>query len=191
MPTPEDCGTLEGYLRAIDALAAEMQRKWGWGRLPRLVGAREPDLLARFTRQQATWSMAYQAAWEAPVLTRDLLAAVQQKSGAMQRAWNALDANAEEAGERPLAPFVWTAQLADGSLAAIVQTDAEASAVIALAQAEGRPTTVFTLDEIGNLIDAIPGALQLAKAAWPDAKFIARKLPPGPAWDDDGDEIPF
>ena len=187
MPSPEDCGTLTGYFEAVEAARVEVETTYGAGRAERLAAKDHPDLLAKFRRQQATWSAAYQAAWSAPYLTANLLETVQLKSAAMRRGWQALADHAEANGHRAIAPWVWEVRLADGSVAALVQTDAEVAKVIA----EGRHVSVYTPDEIGHLIDAIPGALQMAKAAWPGAKFTRTKLNSGPAWDDEGDEIPF
>ena len=190
MPNSDDCGTLSGYFEAVQAMAEGMAIKWGWGRLERLVGQSEPDLLAKFRRQQATWSAAYQAAWASEMRTRDQLAAVMATAPAMLRGGRALDAKAEELGHRPIQPWVWEVPLATGEVAAVVQTDAE----VAMAQAgqAGRYVSVYTLAEIGCVIDAIPGALQMAKAAWPGAKFQpSRSVPAGPAWSDEGDAIPF
>jgi hypothetical protein len=187
MPSPEDCGALRGYFEGVEAVREEIETKWGAGRAEKLAG---DDLRARFRRQQATWSQAYQTAWEAGILTRDLLEAVQQKAAAMQRGWLALDQAAEAAGHRPIRPWVWEVMLADGSVAALVQTEAE----VAMVQASGRFTAVYTAVEIGHLLDAIPGSLQMAKAIWPGAKFQAANIgnPMGaPEWSDDGDEIPF
>lgn len=190
MPKPEDCGLLEGLREGVDAARAEAEGKWGAWRLERLTGLGNVELLARFRRQQVTWSVALQAAWDAPILTRDILATVQEKAAAMQRAWRALDAWAEEAGHRPCAPWVWEVPLADGSVAALVQDNEGAAKVIA----DGRFLVVYTLQEVGNLIDAIPGALQLAKVHWPGAKFQAAAVVNNlgaPEWSDDGDAIPF
>jgi hypothetical protein len=188
MPQPDDCGMLSGYLEAVEAARSEVERTWGVGRVELIAGATDADLLARFRRQQATWSVAYQAAWDAPILTRDLLAGVQAKAASMQRGWNALAAHAAQLGHREIAPWVWEVRLADGSVAAFVQTDAEASKVIA----DGRHVAVYTAAEVGHVIDALPAALQLAKAEWPGAKVQAsRPIPPGPAWKPEGDEIPF
>lgn len=186
MPRAEDCAVLTGYFQATETAREESEAKWGWGRAEKLA---PPDLLAKFRRQQVTWSAAYQAAWEAPILTRGLLDAVVAKSAAMVRAWAALDAAATEAGHRAIAPWVWEVPLADGTVAAFVQTDAEASKVIA----EGRYLVVYTAREVGNVIDALPQSLALAKVQFPGAKFQGRSFPPGerPEWLDGGDEIPF
>jgi len=184
MPSAEDCAMLTGYLQATEQAREACEARWGWGRAEKLA---TPDLLARFRRQQATWSAAYAAAWDAPILTRDLLATVQQKAAAMVRAWDAIGAAAEEAGHRPIAPWVWEVPLSGGSVAAFVQTDAEVSRVIA----DGRHLSVYTPAEVGRLIDAIPGALQMAKVHFPGAKFIGTRIPDGPEWRPEGDDIPF
>jgi hypothetical protein len=154
MPSPEDAGLLQGLLEAVDAVAGELQTKWGVGRLELLVGVDSADLLARFRRQQATWSTTLQAAWQADPLPADLLAAAQAKAASMQRAWRALDAHAEEAGRRPIAPWVWEVPLAGGRVAALVQTEPE----VALVKAGGRWVDVYTATDIGHLIDALPEA---------------------------------
>lgn len=181
MPQPEDCAMLTAYFDGVDHVRAEHEAKWGSGRLPLLVAA---DLRARFYRQLAIWSVAYAAAWAAPILTRGLLEAVQTKAAAVTRAWAALDAAAAEAGHRPIAPWVWEVALADGTVAALVQTDAEASKVIA----EGRHVAVYTLAEVGHVIDALPEALKLAKVEWPGAKVQPPRGKREPA---PNDEIPF
>lgn len=187
MPSSEDCALIQGYFEGIEEARREVELKWGVGRAELLA---DPDLRARWRRQCVSWREAYAAAWDAPILTRDLLAAVQAKAASMIRGYAALDASAEHLGHRPIAPWVWECLLGDGSVAAIVQTNAEASKVIA----EGRFLVVYTLAEIGNVISALPQALQLAKQAWPGSKFRAPKIPndlgAGP-WREDGDEIPF
>lgn len=190
MPAPEDCGLLNGLLEGVEAAREAAEHEWGVHRLERLAGLHNVDLLARFRRQQRSWSEALQAAWDAPILTRDLLERVQGKAGAMQRAWAALATWAAEAGHRPVAPWVWEVPLADGSVAALVETDEAAAKVLA----EGRHVAVYTAREIGNLLDAVPAALQMAKVVFPGAKFqgvrIANDLG-APEWSDTGDEIPF
>jgi len=187
--SPEDAVTLQAYGEAVDAARVESEAKWGMGRLERLAGLKAADLLARFRRQQATWSTALQAAYAADFLTRDLLDAVQAKAGAMQRAYAALDAWAEGEGHRPVAPWVWEAWLADGSVLAVVETDEGAGKVIA----EGRYVQVYTVKEVARVIDLIPEALKLAKTAWPGSKFTGPDYGHGPKreWVDEGDPIPF
>jgi hypothetical protein len=179
---------LVGFFEAVDTARVDLEVKWGAGRLEIIVGRLEPALLARFRGQQARWRAALEVAWKGDFLTRDALALVEQKAGAMRRGWAALDLLAEEAGMRPVAPWVWEIRLADGGVVAFVQTDAEASKVIA----EGRHLSVYTAQEIANLIDMIPEALQQAKEVFPGAKLqtpdpFRRSADPIP-WDD---PIPF
>jgi len=73
--------------------------------------------------------------------------------------------------------------LADGTVAAIVQTHDDAAHVIA----SGRYVSVYSLDEIANIIDALPPALTVAKVVFPGAKFIGGD----PKWVAQGDPLPF
>lgn len=157
--SPEDAAVLVGFFEAVDGVRLGLERTWGAGRLEVIAGLKNPALLARFRGQQARWRSALEAAWKADVLTADALALVEQKAGSMQRAWLALDTAAEEEGHRPIAPWVWEVRLADGSVAALVQTDAEASKVIA----DGRHVHVYTAAEVGRLIDLLPQALEVSK----------------------------
>ena len=189
MPSPEDAALLGGYGEAIEARRIEAERKWGLGRLERLAALGNTELLAKFRRQQATWGAAYEAAWNAPFVSRDALQAVTDKAGAMQRAWAALEAWATEAGHRPVAPWVWEALLRDGTVIALVEDDAAASKVIH----EGRHLAVYTANEVANLNDAIPEALKLAKQVWTGAKFkgadLGQRADSG--WVEEGDAIPI
>lgn len=177
---------LKAYFDGVDNARWAMHQKWGAGRLELLVD----DLTrARFARQRVTWVAALKAGWDSPFLTRDQLALVEQKAAAMQRGWAAMDAIAEVAGHRPVAPWVWEAPLADGTVAAFVQTQAEVGKVIA----DGRHVYVFTLAEVGYLIDQMPDVLGRARVEFPGAKFeaaVTNRLG-APPWSDEGDEIPF
>jgi len=167
--SPEDAAMLSGFFDGADVCRIEAERKWGTGRLESMAARLDPALFARFRGQQARWRKALESAWKAEFLTRDMLAEVEQKTGSMQRGWAALDTLAEEAGMRPIQPWVWEVRLEDGSVAAFVETDAEAGKVIA----EGRHLHVYTAREVAALIDMIPGALKLAKVEFPGAKLQA------------------
>lgn len=193
-PSAEDAATLQAYFEGVNAKRVEIEAKWGVGRVEILAG---DDLRARWRRQCASWSAVYREAWETDgFLTRDRLQAVQDKAAAMRRGFDALDAAAEEAGHRPLKPWVWEVMLPGGEVAAFVQTDAEAAHVIA----EGRYLAVYTLAEVANVIAALPDALKLAKQVFPGARFLPpvvsrrsqvdNRLEAGP-WRPEGDEIPF
>jgi hypothetical protein len=186
MPSPEDAAVLKAYFDGVDHERWEAEKKWGAGRLELLVD----DLTrARFARQRVTWVEALRTAWEAPFVTRDHLALVGQKAAAMRRGFAAMDAIAEEAGHRAIAPWVWEAPLADGSVAAFVQSQAEVGRVIA----QGRHLYVFTVAEVGYLIDKLPEVLCQAKVHFPGAKFEASVVNNlgAPPWSDRGDDIPF
>ena len=80
---------------SVDQVAREMERRWGVGRLVRLVS---PATLVRFRQAHALWTQAYSA-------DRDP-AEAERTSAMMIRAWQALDAEATAAGHEPLAPTV-------------------------------------------------------------------------------------
>lgn len=181
MPSAEDCATLQAYLTGVDATAREHEAKWGMDRLPMLV---DDELRAKFFRQRAKWSGHMAAAWEAQFVTRDMLDAVASSSAGLRRGWQALDAAAEVAGHRPIAPYVWEATLKDGTVAAVVQTVAEASKVCA----DGRHRAVYTMDEIANIIDALPAAITVAKVEFPGSKVLPQS---DRSWAKAGEEIPF
>lgn len=187
MPASEDCATLQAYFEGVAEARRELEAKWGVGRAELLAS---DELRARWAGQCARWAAAYTAAWDAAFLTQGLLADVQALAGAMKRGLAALDAAAEVAGHRPVAPWVWECLLPGGEVAAIVQTNAEAGKVIA----EGRFLVVYTLAEIGNVLASLPDALKMAKQIFPGARFrappVTNDLGAGP-WRPEGDEIPF
>lgn len=188
MPSPDDAAALGAYGEAVEAARLESETKWGFGRVERLAALYNPDLLARFRRQQAKWSAAYSAAWDAPILTRDLLQAVVDQAGSIQRGFAALDAWATEAGHREIAPWVWETVLEDGTVVAFVENDEGAGKVIA----EGRNIAVYTKREVARIIDALPDALKLSKSYWVGAKFVGPDIPrTNGEWVEHGDEIPF
>lgn len=185
MPSSADCATLQAIFEGVDAARAAAEAEWGSERLPLLV---DEELRIKLRKQQARWSVAYQAAWQSNMLTRDQLEAVQSAAGGMLRAWTALGAAASEAGHRPLNPEVWEARLSDGTVLAVVRTNDEAAHVVA----SGRAVAVYTLAEVANVIDALPAALQMAKVVFPGAKVTGHSMAPADrSWVEHGDEIPF
>jgi hypothetical protein len=162
MPSPEDSATIMALTHGVDHVAQQAEAYWGVGRLPLLA---DDDLRAKFARQALRWRNALEEAWDATILTRDQLDAVQKASGGMQRAWQALDRAAKESGAKALSPDVWEVCLSDGSVACIVHTNAEAGHVIA----EGRSHNVWTLEEIARAIEMLPETIRQAKVAFPGA----------------------
>lgn len=127
-------------LDEADMAEIEMTRKWGPGRLRLLVSK---DMREKFDRQRYLKS---QALWEGE------LEDVRRESARMVTAWNALDRHATASGAQPIHATVWETRLPCGKIAAIVK---EPEAVRHVAS-EGRYTLIYTLDEIGRLIEGFP-----------------------------------
>lgn len=181
MPSSDDAATLQAYFEGIDHTRAEVDREWGSGRLVMLV---DDELRAKFNRQQTKWSDAYREAWQSERVTGPQLDAVKAHAAAMKRAYAALASAASEGGHRPISPEVWETTLADGTVVAVVRTDAEVGKVLA----DGRHLSVYSLREIAHVIDALPPALQLAKQVFPGAVI---QQPTDKSWVRHGDQIPF
>ena len=152
MPSPEDAITLKAHYDGVDHVAREMENRWGVGRLPLLV---DGELRARFERQGLRFNTALEQAWQSEFLTRDILDGVAKAAGGMERAWKALDAAAKATGAKPIDPDVWEAVLSDGSIVAVVRTNAEAGAVLR----EGRQLSVWTMEEVARAIELMPEML--------------------------------
>jgi len=140
------------YIDGVDAVAVRMERKWGCDRLRLLVSH---EMREKFDRQRYRMAAA---------VHNGELHEVQRECERMVVAWSKLNEAAEAAGAEPIKPEVWEVTLEDGSVAAIVQTTAEAHAVVA----EGRQVAVYGLDEIARMLWTYPGVLK-AKKLWPGA----------------------
>jgi hypothetical protein len=151
------------HLDGADALAIDMDRKWGNGRLRLLISA---DLRERFDRQRLKLDEA--------ILTGGV-ADVQREADRMCNAWRALDAAAEASGAKKLSLVVWEAPLANGRTLALVRTHEEAAQVIS----EGRAVEVWTLEEVVRVVQNFP-ALGKAKATWPGATVVGARRPTDP-----------
>lgn len=153
------------YLDEADLTASEMEAKWGADRLRLLV---TPELREKFDRQRYLLN---QAIWHGD------LEGVRREAMRMVNAWMALDRAATAAGKSKLDPMVWEIAVADpahadgeGYVAAIVPTNDHAH----LVQADGRKVVVYTLEEIGRLLTAVPGVAK-AKLAFPGAAVVSVK----------------
>jgi hypothetical protein len=124
-------------LDEADALAIELERKWGCGRLRLLVS---PELRGRFDSQR--WKLT-QAQWHGS------LEDVVREAGRMARAWRALDAAAEAAGAAPLSPDVWELSLSDGTVIALTRSRTEAHHVVD----DPRFVATYTLSDVADLIE--------------------------------------
>lgn len=157
----------------VQMIAVEMERKWGRGRLRLMVDA---ELREKFDRQRYLFS---NAIWKGD------LPDVQRESKRMIAAWRALDRRASETGQRTLPATVWEVTLSDGSVAAIVkepelayQLYGSSEANRASQLADGRRVNVYTLEEIGRLLESFPLVAKVKEAF------------PGATVERIGDEIP-
>jgi len=170
-PMAPSAYVIHAILDGLDEIARGMERKWGVGRLRLLVS----DLLrSKFDAQKDKLDAALQTNRESYV---------RAQAEGMKRAWAALDRAAQEDGHRPLSPEVWECVLpSSGELVSIVRTDAEAHHVC-------RECRVFTLEEVGRLIDGLPDAVLETKRVFPGAK-VTRVGNPEIDWEK-GDDLPF
>lgn len=164
-----------------DELAAQMEIKWGVGRLRLLV---PEDLRLKFDRQRYLYN---QAIWHGD------LEAVRRESVRMATAWRALDKAATGADQSVADPGFSEIQLDDGTVAFIARGEYPGRPQ----NVEGRKAAVYTLEEIGRLLSAYP-EIAKAKEVFPGAEVVSirRTAPRDPldAIADTGeplDEIPF
>jgi hypothetical protein len=146
------------YLDEADKWAADMESKWGCGRLRLLVS---PDLREKFDRQRYLLN---RAVWHGQ------LEDVRRESGRMVNAWKAADSAAEAAGAAKLDPQVMEVVLDSGVVAAIVPDLQHAQFV----KREDRRMDVYTLDEIGRLLSNFP-TLAAIKESYPGAEVVRCK----------------
>lgn len=179
--------TGRSHLDAVDALATEMERRWGIGRLRLLVDA---DLREKFDRQRKLF---YDAVREGDSET------LERECKRMSAAWRRLDQVAAEAGHKHLDPEVWeTHDPATGEVILICRDNIDAAHVVR----SGRASVVYSLAEIGLILSKYAEVIDI-KRAFPGAtvKPMGREradpvvIVTGSALpcDDDGldDEVPF
>jgi hypothetical protein len=153
---------------SVDEAARGAERRWGVGRLLRLVS---PATLVRFRAAHDLWTTAYSH-------DRDVAATV-KTSAMMIRAWQTLEAEATEAGHAHLAPTAWEGRTEDGRVLVIVRTNEEALAV--QSARDDRARCVWTVDELARCVAmfeavsdikrAFPGAT-VSKVSPRDASFV-------------------
>ena len=127
----------------LDLVAIEMERRWGCGRLRLLV---DVPLREKFDRQRYLLN---QALWHGEL--QDVITQARR----MIAAWRALDRAAVAAGKAELDTEVWEVAMPSGAVAAIVRDPHQAGKVTA----QDRAVRVYTLDEIGHLIEGFPEIL--------------------------------
>lgn len=174
-PKTEIVVDMMAALHRLDALARDMERKWGACRLPALV---PDDLAKRFYSQHRKVSMALREGRH-----QDALYEIER----MVTAWRFLDQEADRLGAEPIHPAVWEVALSDGTVAAIVQDEDSAAAV----DPQDRAMKIYMLSEIARLIEAMPTVMAI-KDKWPGAKVVpTRTITADNYWWEHGDELPF
>ena len=165
---------IKAILDGVDAIAREMERKWGVGRLRLLVG---DALRIKFDAQKAKLDAAIAAGQETYI---------RAQAEGMRRAWLALDRAATEDGAQALAPEVWECVLpASGEVVSIVRTEAEAHHV-------ARDGEVWTLAEIGVLIERLGDDVRQVRRRFPGSAVVeVRDRDPPPIDWEKGDDPPF
>ena len=162
-------------IESVDHTARELELKWGPGRLRLLV---DEDLRGKFDRQRVKFNA---AVWELDDRQTE------KHAGAMQRAWQALDEAAVEAGAAPLDPDVFEAAMDDGTVVAICRSDAEAFVAADRFKADGRSVNVWSVHEVARMVAAWPEVVEV-KRHFPGAAVegVKTQLP-----DELNDEVPF
>jgi hypothetical protein len=144
---------------SVDQVAREMERRWGVGRLVRLVS---PETLLRFRQAHRLWTQAY---------SHDRNVAETERTSAMMiRAWKALDAEATATGHAPLAPTVWEGRTEDGRALVITRTSEEALAIASTPDERAR--TIWTVDELARCV-AMFEQINAIKRSFPGALVTA------------------
>lgn len=167
-PTPRmNLETIEAIIATVDAHAGEMNRRWGFNRLPHIVPI---EWTERFVAQRLKWS---RACFECvgSLLPQDV-ERVRKHGEAMIRAYNKLDEIALANGMTPCPPGVWEFETRDGKPIVLVRTRAEMSQV-----KREPPAQVWCLEEIGEIITRFPELLA-AKDSFPEAEVIQLRTDP-------------
>jgi hypothetical protein len=163
---------IQALLTGLDEVASSMERKWGVGRLPRLVG----DLMrAKWEAQQDKLNAA---------IARGLEVEVKEMVEGTKRGWAALDRAATEAGRVPRPVDEWEFVLpSTGEVCVLVRDGADTVRV----KADGR--MVWSMDEVASIVDKLPEAVKAVKASFADAS-VRVKDKAKIDWEK-GDPLPF
>lgn len=129
-------------IEALDETAGAMERKWGVGRLPRLVPV---DLAEKFHRQVEKLNA------EIVEEATAGFANVEREAGRMRNAWMALDAAAEAGGAAPASAKYMTARMQDGRLL-VICADPEGHGVAAREYA-GTAAAVWSMEEVARVLE--------------------------------------
>jgi len=127
---------VDAALRPLDRMANEMDRKWGYNRLPCLV---DPELSAKYGRAVGMLNEA---------IHKDDIENATRISSALMRALARMDEEATAAGMKPADARVIETEVDGWRFGLVLDPDA-------LTLIDGRTFPLFTLDEIGRILKAV------------------------------------
>ena len=164
---------IDGSLKPLDALASDLERKWGRDRLIELVS---PETASKFTTAKAKLDASI--AYNDP---QDVI----RRVNVMMRGWQALEKEAMKNGHKPFPPDVWIACVDEENgkpplEIAIIKDSADGS----LSKSKGIST--YSLVEIARIVRLFEGQkkeIPKIKELFPDSEIT--KV----TWEDD--DIPF
>lgn len=155
---------IAGAIKPLDALAVEMEAKWGRGRLQELVS---PETSAKFEAAKAKLDVAIHDV-DVPLVI--------QRSKSLMRGWSVMEKEAIEAGHEPAPPDVWFCHApAEDGKKEMGFAIAKSSSVANLAQTE---LPVYTLEEVGRILRAfkLQHLSHPVKKIWADAELTSIDL---------------
>ena len=127
-----------GAMRPVDAIASEMELRWGVGKLETLV---TPETAAKFESARAKLDVA--------IFNKDP-ELVTPRAGVMVRGWKALEAEALRLGHKPAPPELWYAKAPEEyGLDEMQFVIAKDNSAATLAQTE---LPVYTVTEVARII---------------------------------------
>lgn len=164
---------VNAILAPLNATAADMDRKWGIGRLKSLV----PE----------DWALKFHTAADklATAIAAVDMAAIREKAEVMRRGWIKLDELATAAGASPWqSPDVWEVRAPEGQVYAIARTDFDQW------NSEKKDgVTMYTLEEVAIILQAWDREVGTSsiKQEFPDSRLTKAQF--SPAIEDE--DIPF
>ena len=152
---------IHGALKPVDAVARDMEVKWGVGRLQELVS---PETAAKFEAARAKLDVA---------IHDNNVALVIKRASIMERGWKALEKEAIDAGHKPAPPEIWFAHAPEedgqGKVSFAIAKDNTAAT---LAQTD---VPVYTVQEIARIVRAWRSEFDShhAKKVFPGAEVVS------------------
>ena len=165
---------IQAAIESLDMVAVEMERKWGVGRLQRLVS---PEMAARFAASRERLNHTIE--------TKDIDAITERVQNHI-KGWHAMDAMATADGHPVNPAGVWTASVG-GLSYSVVYNEADLPKV---AQQDAK---AVTLTELLLVYQSVEGDVAPVKAAFPGAKvraIRAKKKERDDSIDYWGDKVP-